>query len=473
MAQRFPSPSILSVVSSATNSKSQSQPSNNRQQTNRVQPQLPLKKKPNIAKFPLPPSEESYLRPVPPRKKSVVAQKVQKQELPKFESYKAKRYRRDELDRLREIAETQPKASRRPRKRPEKAKSFISQSVSQSKSSVASRQYSQSRSQSLLLYGTRMLILGLGIAVIGGTVLSILKPGSSSNNIVSSEVETGVEETPKWQSPSIVPLAVQQTRQITELKTEMETVVAESTQLTPGIFLIDTDTGAYVDMNGGNTIAAASTIKLPILVAFFQAVDQGRIKLDDMLTMEKTHVATGSGDMQFRQPGSKYTALQTVTKMIVISDNTATNMLISQLGGAEVLNQLFQSWGLKHTVINNPLPDLTGTNTTTPKDLINLISQVNQGGLVSLKSRDRLFRIMERTRNDSLLPRGIGRGAVIAHKTGNLKSVLADVGMIDLKNGKRYLLAVLVKRPDDDEAAVDLIRKVSQKAYKYLESSEQ
>lgn len=470
MAQRFPSPSIFSVVSSATKSKSQSQQSHNSQQTHRLQPQLPLKKKTNIAKFPLPTSEENYLRPVPPLKKSVVAPKVQKKQLPKFEPHKTKRRRRDELDRLRAIAEQQPKPSRRPRKRPEKANSFISQPLTSKKSSV-SRQ--QTRSPSLLLYAARMLILGVGIAVIGGTVLSILKPGRSSSNVLSTGADAEVEQTQEWKSPSIVPLAVQQTRQITELKTELETLMAESPQLTPEIFLIDTDTGAYVDINGGTSVAAASTIKLPILVAFFQAVDQGRIKLDEMLTMEQTHVAEGSGDMQFRRPGSKYTALQTVTKMIVISDNTATNILIERLGGSEVLNQLFQSWGLKNTVINNPLPDLTGTNTTTPKDLINLISQVNQGGLVSLKSRDRLFRIMERTQNDSLLPRGIGRGAVIAHKTGNLKSVLADVGMIDLQNGKRYLLAAIVKRPDDDEAAVDLIRKVSQKAYKYLESSEQ
>ena len=464
MAQSFPSPSILSVVSPTTKSKSQSQQSY-RQQPHRVQPQLPLKKKTNVAKFPLPTSEENHLRPLPPLKKSIVKSKVQKKQLPKFESYKAKRRRRDELDRLREIAEQQPKPSSRPRKRPEKANSFISEPL------IASRQ--KSHSSSLLLYATRMLIFGVGIAVIGGTVLSILKPGNSSSNVLSTEADNQIEETQEWKSPSIVPLAVQQTRQITELKTELETLVAETPQLTPEIFLIDTDTGAYIDINGGTSISDASTIKVPILVAFFQAVDQGRIKLDEMLTMEETHIAEGSGDMQFRRPGSKYTALQTATKMIVISDNTATNMLIERLGGAEVLNQLFQSWGLKNTVINNPLPDLTGTNTTTPKDLVNVISQVNQGGLVSLKSRDRLFRIMERTRNDSLLPRGTGRGVVIAHKTGNLKSVLADVGMIDLQNGKRYLLAVIVKRPDDDQTAIGLIRQVSNKTYKYLNSSEQ
>lgn len=469
MVQRFPSPSILSVVSSPTRPDSQSKQSSSRQQSHRVQPQLPLKKKHNVAKFPLPPSEETHLRPVPPKKK-VVAPRALKTEIPKFQSHRDKRSRRDELARLRSIAEQQPKASTRPQKRPEKAQSFISQPPLQKKSPLTSRK--RSVSSSVALYATRMLILGMGIAVISGTLLSMLKPGSSSS-LLSQAADSQVESNQEWKSPSIVPLAVQQTREITALKTELDTVIAEYPTLTPGVFLIDVDTGAYLDINGNVAMAAASTIKVPILVAFFQAVDQGRIKLDDMLTMEESHIAEGSGDMQFRRPGTKYTALQTVTKMIVISDNTATNILIEALGGAEVLNQLFQSWGLKNTTINDSLPDLSGTNTTTPKDLINVISQVNQGGLVSLKSRDRLFRIMERTRNDSLLPRGIGRGTIIAHKTGNLKSVLADVGMIDLLNGKRYLLAVLVKRQDDEQTAIDLIREVSKKTYQYLESSEQ
>ncbi|NES04810.1 MAG: serine hydrolase [Okeania sp. SIO2F4] len=468
MVQNFRNRSILSVISSTTNSDSQSQQSSSRKPSNRLQPQLPLKKKRNVAKFPLPTSEQTFLRPVPPQKKTVVP-RVFKQEIPKFQSHRAKRSRIEELARLRKIAEQQPTSSARPQKRPEKAQSFISQSLPTKKSPVKTRH--NSRSSSLLLYATRMLILGVGIAVIGGTVLSILQPGSSSNPI-SQAADSEVETNQEWKSPSIVPLAVQQTREIAALKTELDTVIAKYPKLTPGVFLIDTDNGAYVDINGDTAVASASTIKLPILVAFFQAVEQGRIKLDDMLTIEESHLAEGSGDMQFRKPGTKYTALQTVRKMIVISDNTATNILIEALGGADVLNQLFQSWGLKNTVINNPLPDLSGTNTTTPKDLIDLISQVNQGGLVSLKSRDRLFRIMERTQNDSLLPRGVGRGSVVAHKTGNLKSVLADAGMIDLLNGKRYLLAVLVKRPDDDQDAVELIRGVSKKTYQYLKSSE-
>ncbi|MCL2923169.1 MAG: class A beta-lactamase-related serine hydrolase [Trichodesmium sp. MAG_R04] len=470
MVQKFPSLSNLSVVSSTTKSDSRSQKSSSRQRSssNQVQPQLPIRKKSNVAKFPLPHSQRTFLRPVPPKKKTTVPRAF-KQEVPKFQSHRSRRNRREELARLRKLTEQGPTSSARPKKRSEKARSFIPQSLLSKKSSVTSPKYF--RSSSLLLYITRMLILGMGMAVIIGTILSILNPGSNSN-LISQAADNEVQTNQEWKSPSIVPLVVQQTREITALKTELDTIIAKYPKLRPGIFLIDTDTGSYVDINGDATIAAASTIKLPILVAFFQAVDQGRIKLDDMLTMEESHIAEGSGNMQFRRPGSKYGALQTARKMIIISDNTATNMLIEELGGAKVLNQLFQSWGLKNTVINNPLPDLSGTNTTTPKDLINLISQVNQGGLVSLKSRDRLFGIMENTQNNSLLPRGIGRGSIIAHKTGNLKSVLADVGMIDLMNGKRYLLAVLARRPDNDQDAVGLIRGISKKSYQYLKLSQ-
>ena len=168
---------------------------------------------------------------------------------------------------------------------------------------------------------------------------------------------------------------------------------------------------------------------MPILVAFFQAVDEGKVQLDQMLTLKPEHIVGGSGEMQDDTPGKKYSALEVAKKMIVVSDNTATNMMIELLGGAEVLNQHFATWGLRATVLRNKLPDLEGTNTTSPKDLINIIAQVDRGNVVSVKSRDRLFQIMRQTQNDSLLPKGLGEGSVIAHKTGNINTMLADAGM--------------------------------------------
>ena len=154
--------------------------------------------------------------------------------------------------------------------------------------------------------------------------------------------------------------------------------------------------------------------------------------------------------------------------MITISDNTATNMLIERLGGLEVLNQQFQSWGLKDTVINNNLPDLEGTNTSSAKDLVNLMSQIDRAGLVSLKSRDRILHIMELTENNTLLPQGLESGAIIAHKTGTLNSLLADVGSIDLSNGQRYIIAVMVKYSGKQRAGEKLIKDISSMTSQYF-----
>lgn len=321
-----------------------------------------------------------------------------------------------------------------------------------------------------MIYGARLLILGVGIGVISGTVLSILSSlgrlgSSATTSNANLSVENQLEATPTPVAVETLPLSVQLNQELKSLRQQILALTPENSDLKPGVLLVDLDTGGYVDLNSESAFAAASTIKVPILVAFFQAVDEGNVSLDEVLTMEEQHIAGGSGDMQYQPAGTEYTALETATKMIVISDNTATNMLIDRLGGADFLNQKFLDWGLKNTVIRDLLPDLRGTNKTTPKDLVNLLTQLNQGGLVSMKSRDRIFRIMEQTENDSLLPSGLGRGAVIAHKTGNLKLVSADVGLIDLPNGKRYLLAVIVERNDDDLAAESLIRDISKTVY--------
>ena len=320
-----------------------------------------------------------------------------------------------------------------------------------------------------LLSGVRLLIVGVGLAAIAGTLLSIRDPDAQKVAGLSASGDAVATESPNSGNSGNFRVskanALHLGQEIVQLKNEIETLSASYSQLTPGVFFVDLDNGAYLDMNGNNTFSAASTIKVPILIALFQEVDAGKIRLDEPLTMQAEYVAGGSGDMQDQPVGTQYTVLETARKMITISDNTATNMLIARLGGQNVLNQRFQSWGLSSTQIQNFLPDIQGTNTTSPKDLVSLMAMVEKGGLLSLRSRDRVLDIMQATENNSLLPQGLGDDATIAHKTGNIGSVLADTGIVDLPNGKRYLASVIVKRPHDDPAAQELIRQISQAAY--------
>ncbi|MEG4516621.1 MULTISPECIES: serine hydrolase [unclassified Microcoleus] len=331
------------------------------------------------------------------------------------------------------------------------------------------------RSVPPLVYATRLLILGVGIAVICGTLLSVVNAVSRASTVAPEEQTTAGQNNPADTASAApaTPEVLQLNQELGALKTQVQVLATENPSLTAGIFLVDLDTGSYLNFNGDTAFASASTIKVPILVAFFQAVDEGKVQLDQVLTLKPEHIVGGSGEMQDDSPGKKYSALEVAQKMIVVSDNTATNMMIELLGGAEVLNQQFASWGLSSTVLRNNLPDLEGTNTTSPQDLINIIAQIDRGNLVSVKSRDRILQIMRQTRNDSLLPKGLGEGSVIAHKTGNIDTMLADAGMVDLPNGKRYLVAVMVKHsPETEKPAQTLIREISRISYRYLYGGE-
>ncbi|MBW4569314.1 MAG: class A beta-lactamase-related serine hydrolase [Tolypothrix carrinoi HA7290-LM1] len=318
-----------------------------------------------------------------------------------------------------------------------------------------------------LLYAMRLLIVGVGIGAIVGTMLSVLDPATriNSTSSASNTENVGQSQPQPTQNSQAAGGGLYLSQEITSLKNAVQNLALASPNLTPGVFLVDLNNGAYVDVNAGASFPAASTIKVPILVAFFQDVDAGKIRLDETLTMQQDMVAGGSGNMQYKPVGTQFTALEVVTKMITISDNTATNMLIAKLGGIEALNQRFRSWGLTTTVIRNKLPDLEGTNTTSPKELGNLLMMVNQSNLVSLQSRDRLLDIMRRTEKDTLLPSGLGVGATIAHKTGDIGTMLADAGLVDMPTGKRYIAAVMIQRPSNDARAEKLISAISGIAY--------
>ncbi|PHM08335.1 serine hydrolase [Nostoc sp. 'Peltigera malacea cyanobiont' DB3992] len=255
------------------------------------------------------------------------------------------------------------------------------------------------------------------------------------------------------------------------ITSQIRTLLASYKSLNPGIFFLDLDTGNYIDINGEKRFAAASTIKFPLLVALFQEIDAGRIKLSDKLVMRRDLKVGESGIMQYKPIGTKFSVLETATLMMTISDNTATNLVLDRLGGAAKVSQRFRSWGLQNTAMQNLLPDIGGTNTTSSKDLVRLAALVSNNRLLSPASRNQVLGIMRRVKTNSLLPAGIGQGATIAHKTGTLRFIIGDAGIIQMPNGKSYLAGVLVQRPNYDRRAGDFVREVSRRVYNYLDNT--
>ncbi len=324
-----------------------------------------------------------------------------------------------------------------------------------------------------IVIALHVLIILVGTSTILGTTIAIANsfnsPLDESNTATQAAVKVQSRDNKKLER--LFPIA-SLGKKIPELTSNIENLIAQYPDIEPQIFLIDLDTKGFVNLKGNAPIASASTIKLPILVALFQDVDAGKVRLTENLTITKELIAGGSGNMQYEKPGTQYTVLETATKMMTISDNTATNMLIERLGGMDKLNERFLDWGLTATRLRNPLPDLTGTNTTSAEDLGNLLAQIERGEMVSWRSRDRLLHIMHNIVRNTLLPEGLESDALIAHKTGDIKSVLGDAGLVDMPSGKRYIISVLVKRPDNDPQAKEFIQKMSKVAYQYFKGQE-
>jgi len=170
--------------------------------------------------------------------------------------------------------------------------------------------------------------------------------------------------------------------------------------------------------------------------------------------------------------------------MIRVSDNTATNLMIKRLGGSVAVNERFRALGLSATVINNWLPDLNGTNTTSSHDLARTIALVDSGEKLSPRARDLYREIMASSRTNTLIPAGLlkglgkessdpdsellGYGISAFNKTGDIGIAYADAALVELPNGQRAVAAFMVKGPFNDPRSAELIRAMAAAASRTL-----
>ena len=186
-----------------------------------------------------------------------------------------------------------------------------------------------------LLVIVRLLVVIIGISAIWGTTLSIFNSTNSpkdEQNIATTETAQAATNKAEQSLDNLL-LSTSLGNKLSSLETKITNLAAQYNQLQPGVFLVDLDNNGYVNIQGETAFSSASTIKVPVLVALFQELDRGTVRLDEQLVMSKELIAGGSGNMQYEEPGKQFSVLETATKMIVISDNTATNMLIERLGG--------------------------------------------------------------------------------------------------------------------------------------------
>ena len=292
----------------------------------------------------------------------------------------------------------------------------------------------------------------------------ILNPTSKylyNTNFMNKKALIGVNKKPLMQS-------VYATKELTSLKNTLKAQIAAYPRLDVSVYIWDSSNGNYVDIQSEKPFPAASVIKIPVLISLYKAIENGKLNKTDKIPLEEYYRSEGSGSLQYQAQGTSLSLSKLAKIMITESDNSATNMLMSAIGSMNSVNNDIKAWGLKNTHINTWLPDLGGTNYTSTKDLATMLHNLDNEDFLTLESRADIFDYMGHVKNNRLLAAGIPSNASIAHKTGDIGSMLGDAGIIYSPNGRKYIVAILVKRPHNDYSAKELIVKLSNTTYNYM-----
>jgi beta-lactamase class A len=222
------------------------------------------------------------------------------------------------------------------------------------------------------------------------------------------------------------------------------------------------DTGAAVGIRESAPVRAASTIKLPVMAAVFDAVRRGKIKWTKPLTIRKAEQLAGSGVIGSElSAGVKLPLGDVVHLMIVLSDNTATNMVLDRVTANQV-NAYLDGIGIRTTRAlrkirgdggelapaegwsdfgRQPGNRKYGIGVTTPRDMVAILEKLERGELVNAEASREMIAILKRQQDNTGIRRLID--APIANKTGALDALRADVGMVYSKGG-RIAMAIYV-----------------------------
>ena len=273
-----------------------------------------------------------------------------------------------------------------------------------------------------------------------------------------------------------------------------------------GIAAIDFATGRTVAVHGNERFPMASVVKLAVAAAYLAEVDASRRSLTRAITLDES-IRSGSDGIGrlMPHPGVTLSAANLIELMLTVSDNTATDMLIADLGGTAAV----QRWLDRNRVAgvridreiawlvldNLGLPMLAGKtaaqtlwasdplsveartvavagfdsdprDTATPIAIARFLARIDKGEMLSPTSRTFLLEVMARCRTGAdRIPAGLPAGTPVAHKTGTLLGISNDVGIVTLPNKRRIAISVftrgIVEGPARAKVIADVTRAVA------------
>ncbi len=242
-------------------------------------------------------------------------------------------------------------------------------------------------------------------------------------------------------------------------------------------------------LNADKTMPAASLIKLPVLIEALAQVEAGRVGLEDRFSLGENTVG-GSGVLQWLRPGLNLTLEDLLTLMIIVSDNTATNMVID-LVGLDAVNARCNALGLTRTrlVGKLQLPEYEQNeaqrrgerNRTSAGDMLNLLVALQEGRLLGAEGTGVARRVLERQLYKEALARYLPTDeelvvdpVTVASKSGLLRGVWHDAGTVSRADQPLYALVVMTAGADDrsfspEQEGLMLIAHVSRAVFAWAE----
>ena len=298
------------------------------------------------------------------------------------------------------------------------------------------------------------------------TDVDLYKMANPVTNYIYNDVfNDKVLLTPTLQKKHCEVTTMYHTDEITDLKSQLYTLMKQYPAIKPSIYVWEYDQGRYVDINANKMYSAASIIKLPVLVRLFKSIEANQLTIFDEMTMLEQHRSSGSGNLQYAKAGQNYTMDYLAKIMIQDSDNTSTNMIISKIGGMKDINVGLRDWGISSTYVRTWLPDLKGSNKTTAADIAKILYNLDNPGFLNINSREYIIDYMSHVKNNRLIQAGLGEGALFIHKTGDIGTMLGDAGIVYAQNGKKYIVVILAERPYNSPQGKDFIVSASKIIY--------
>ncbi len=232
---------------------------------------------------------------------------------------------------------------------------------------------------------------------------------------------------------------------------------------------------ALCAFNAYESFPCASTIKVLVMTTAYYAEEHKPGVLDERIRFDRSALIGGSDFMQNVADGTRLKIRELLVPMILVSDNTAANLLIEHFG-VNLINRVGRAAGMLRTHLARPFVDYATAipyepNVTTAYDMGTLLYRIERGAREAVKTIvvpehcRAMIALMLRQHDRDKIPAGLPAGVPVADKDGEIDGTRNDAGIVEPFGDSPFILSIFTKDVDDYDGCLDTIRRVAGAAY--------